>query len=106
MATSQILAQGVLPTSKGTLFTGSGQTAVTSIAVTNVDGSARTVNIYFKKSGGTSRHVGGKDVSIASKAAMEFCPDPQAYRMGTGDLIEGDIDSTTNGEYTIFGVVL
>lgn len=99
-----ILAQGTLPNSKGTLYTAAGAVGVTSISLTNIDGSTRTYNIYFKLSGGSSRHVGGKDVSITSKQGIEVCPESQAYRMGSGDLLEGDADTASVVEYTIFGV--
>lgn len=98
-------AQGQLATSKATLYTvGVGVVAhVTQIILVNTDASARTVNIYIKMSGGTSRRIIAKDLSLAAGASYWVPISPSALRLSAGDLIEGDASAATVVDYTISG---
>lgn len=108
-----ILYQGTLTTSAGTtLYTVAAATYanVTSIRITNVGASARTVNIYVKKAGGTARRYSEKDTSLAAGgsvgSAVQVLDDPQELRLGPGDIISGDASANTDCEITITGVEL
>lgn len=107
----KILAQGTLTTSAATtLYTvpSSTQTYVTSIMLSNVGASTRTVNIYTKKSGGTARRYGEGDKLLAVKGsagcAVQVLDSPQEMRLAAGDLIAGDASANTDVEYTIMGI--
>lgn len=103
MATWASLADGQLAGSKATLFTASGQTAITAIILTNTDSSTRTINIYIKRSGGTSRRIAGKDFSMTAGTVINVIDDAMGIRLSTGDLIEGDSDTATKVDYFICG---
>ena len=101
-----ILYQSTLTTSStSTLYTvpTSKYAYITSINITNV-GLVHTTNIYLKKSGGTARHFGGKDVSITAGASVETCNNAQQIRLGAGDIIAGDASANTDCEITIMGI--
>lgn len=99
------LAQGQLASSKTTLYTvATGVIAhVTQIILCNTSGSAVTVNIYVKMSGGTSRRIINKDKSLAAGESYWLPIAPSALRLSAGDLIEGDASSAAQIDYTISG---
>lgn len=103
--TPKILADGQLPSSKGTLYTvpGSTQTAVKFFRLVNTSGSVVTVNVYLKKSGGTSRRIIPKDYSLAAGAMASVLDYGEVVALGAGDLIEGDASSATTVDYVIDG---
>ena len=100
--TPKSLADGQLAAAKATLYTvpASTETIITSIKLVNTDGSARTVNLYIKVSGGTSRRIIPKDMSLG---AGYMCEEDQRFTLEAGDIIEGDASAATVVDYIIFG---
>lgn len=96
--TADLLANGQLPSSKGTLFTAAGPTVVQLIVLVNTDASARTVNLYVKRA--TSRRITPVNLSL-DVGAMYDREGP--ITLDTGDLIEGDASAATVVDYTIHG---
>lgn len=96
------LAQGQLPNAKGTIYTVPASTTayIKSLKVVNTDSSARTVNIYVKRSGGTSRRIWPSAMSLAAGYVAE---DEDIGGLSTGDIIEGDASAATVVDYTILG---
>lgn len=61
------LADGQLASSEGNLYTATTDgIAVTAICLVNTDSSARTVNLFLKPKGGTSRRIVPKNISLAA----------------------------------------
>lgn len=96
------LADGQLGASKATLYTAPAatQTVVSIISLVNTDSSARTVNIYFKASGGTSRRIIPKDLSLAIGA--NFVHDIKVT-LEAADIIEGDASAADVVDYVLSG---
>lgn len=103
-STVKNLANGQLPLSKGTLYTVPSSTSaiVSSIVPVNTDSVARTINLYYCKSGGVSRSLIPKDVS--ANAGKHYNLGTFLITMGAGDKIEGDASAATVVDYTISGV--
>lgn len=100
------LADGQLPNAKGTLYTVPALTQVfLAGTLVNTDVSARTVNIYVKRSGSTSRRILPKDLSMAAGASVEFGRDGRPFALSAGDIVEGDASAATVVDYLIDGVV-
>lgn len=97
------LANGQLAATKTTIYTAPAATeaVVNYITFVNTDTSARTVNLYFKKSGGTSRRIIPKDLSIAAGASSTHS---MGQALETGDIIEGDASTASVVDYTLSGV--
>lgn len=102
------LANGQLPAAKGTLYTSVGETAVKQIVLVAAAAGAYTVNVYFKKSGGTSRRIIPPalpmDNADPDKAAQVDCLE-WTMEMEDGDEIEGDCSSAASIDYVISGAV-
>lgn len=99
MATApQILANGQLPNSKGTLFTATGDTVIRLITAVHVAGSTQHVVFYLKKAAGTSRVVGRAQLEVD-----EFAVDDEVYTLAVGDIIEGQTTDASSVDYTISG---
>jgi hypothetical protein len=100
------LAQGQLAAAKATLYTAAGQVSVCNITLAVTDVAAHTVNIYLKRSGGTSRRLIPKDLPMDgddyNKAAQVECLE-ETLSLSSGDLIEGDADSANLIDYSITG---
>lgn len=99
--TPQILANGQLPSSKGTLFTATASTIVRLMTAVHVSGATQTIVFYVKKAAGVSRVV-----SRAEIAANEFAVDDEIYTLETGDQIEGQSTNATSVDYVLTGVVI
>lgn len=97
------LADGQLPDVKGTLYTtpASTSTIVRNIILVNTGAGVNTVNLYYKKSAGTSRRICPKDLSLATGASaeIEICPNLEA-----AGVIEGDASTAAEVDYTISGI--
>src|SRR5580765_8478905 len=79
------LANGQLgTTSQGDLYTvpASKTTIVKNLRLVNTDTAARTVNLYFKRSGGTSRLISPSAMSLG---AGSLAIDDQELTMEAGD---------------------
>ena len=96
------LADGQLSGSKATLYTtpASTKTIIKSITLVNTDASARTINIYVKRTG-TSRRISPKDLSLAAGAYTAYS---EVITLEAADLVEGDASVTAVVDYTISGV--
>jgi hypothetical protein len=97
------LYEGQLPDSKDTLYTVPADTSaiVVNITLVNTDSSARTVNLYYKKSGSTSRRIITKDLSLTAGVSHER---KGRLTMGTGDEIEGDASVAAVVDVVISGL--
>ena len=97
------LADGQLALSKATLYTAPAatQTVISSITLVNTDSSARTVNLYFKASGGTSRRIIPKDLSLAIGALFTYTG---SVSLEAADILEGDASAATVVDYVLNGV--
>jgi len=99
------LADGQLGTEKATLYTTPSatptQTVISSITLVNIDSSARTVNIYFRASGGSSRRIIPKDLSIAVGASFSW---GGILTLEAEDILEGDGSAASVLDYVISGV--
>lgn len=102
-ATLKVLAQGQLPNSKTTLYTCPAltQALITDARLVNTGAADRTVNIYAKTSGGTSRRLIAKDLTLPPNV-------PYAIRGGqvieAGGVIEGDASAAAEVDYYFSGV--
>jgi len=101
--TIKSLADGQLAAAKATLYTvpASTQTIIKTITLVNTDTSARTVNLYIKVSGGTSRRIIPKDMSLGVKYLWV---NPDELTLEAADEIEGDASAATVVDYTINGI--
>lgn len=90
------LADGQLADAEGDLYTSGGdQTVVTTITLTNTDTVARTVNLYLQPSGGTSRRLIPKDLSLAAGYTLVCSGDQiQTWNTTGGLLTSGDLGAT------------
>ncbi len=97
------LADGQLASSKATLYTvpAATQAVMNNAILTNTDSSARTVNLYRKKSGQTSRRIIAKDLSIAAGASYTYSG---GISLEAADIIEGDASVANVVDYTLSGV--
>lgn len=102
-ATIKNLGEGQLPAAKGTLYAVPANTSavVLSIILVNTDSVDRAVNIYYKKSGGTSRRlIPANTLAIAGrKLTIE-----EKITMAAGDAIEGDAAVASIVDYDVNGV--
>ena len=95
------LADGQIPTSKGTLLTATSVTYEKTIALCNVGGSTETVKIYFNRlATGVSRRI--RTIELDPDEAYEFTT---ALPMVAGDLIEGETTNVNSVDYVIGGGV-
>ncbi|KKN71806.1 hypothetical protein LCGC14_0416600 [marine sediment metagenome] len=97
------LADGQLAASKATLYTAPAatQAVANSISLVNTDSSARTVNLYFKASGGTSRRIIPKDLSLAVGAEFTL---NRSISLEAADILEGDASAANVVDFVISGV--
>jgi hypothetical protein len=102
-ATIKNLAEGQLPNSKTTLYTVPALTSavVLNVVCVNKDTVTRTHNLYYKKSGGTSRLLTAENQQIQAKYKSTV---EEKITMGAGDQIEGDASAATIVDYVISGV--
>ena len=101
--TVKSLADGQLGVAKATLYTvpGATETIIKTITLVNTDTSARNVNLYVKKSGGTSRRIIPKDCELGINYLL-VCDDE--FTLGAADVIEGDASVADVVDYVINGV--
>lgn len=99
------LAHGQLPVAKTTLYTCPPDTrvSVTCISLVNTDVVARTVNLYLKASGGSSKNITPKDMII--NASDQYLAIMLSFAMHPNDVIEGDASVVTKIDYVLSGEV-
>lgn len=98
------LANGQLgTTSQGDLYTTAAAktTIVKSMRFVNTDTVARTMNLYFKRSGGTARLIFPANMSLG---VGHLAVDSDEITMEPGDKIQGDASVATKIDYVISGV--
>lgn len=98
------LANGQLGTTAfGDLYTtpASKTTIVKNIRVVNTDTSARTINLYYKRSGGTAKLVMPVNMSLG---AGFLAVEEAELTMEAGDKIQGDASVASKLDYVISGV--
>lgn len=97
------LADGQLPNAKGTLYTCPASTTaiLRLVSFVNTGAGARTVNLYLKPSGGTSRRLIPVAMSMAAGNSMEYT---NVLTLEAGDIIEGDASVAAEVDYVIEGV--
>lgn len=97
------LGDGQLANSEGSLYLtpASTQAIIKTITLVNTDSSARTVNLYVKVSGGTSRRIIPVDLSLAIGANFVY---DNEITLEAGDDLRGDASAATQVDYTINGI--
>lgn len=95
--TAALLANGQLPSSKGTLYTATGPVIIKNVILVNTDASARTVNLYVKRT--TSRQVTPVALSLAAGAMYTS----EELTLSSGDLLEGDASAASVVDYSVHG---
>jgi hypothetical protein len=99
------LADGQLPNAKGTLYTVPTSKAAHAphLILVNTDSSARTINLYVKRAGSSSRHVEQVDLSIAAGARHMVDFGAKGLTLSEDDEIEGDASAAAVVDYLICG---
>lgn len=90
-----------LPATKTTLYQVGADTAISvRVKLTNTSSSTLKVNLYTKRTGGTSRHIMPKDMELLAQAT--FTTDYQ--ELEGNDVIEGSAVTAEMVDYTISGL--
>lgn len=99
------LADGQLPNAKGTLYTCPALTAavIRSLVLVNTGAGINAVNLYLKRSGGTSRRIIAKDLDLATGVDLAFDCEKSMLMLSAGDVIEGDATTAAEVDYSITG---
>lgn len=97
--TGRIIAEGQLPSAKGTLYTAAAKTYVRMFRCSNPSGGSQTVIVYYKKS--VSRQFGR--AVLATLEAVDFVTDAEVLVLDIGDIIEGQSTNATTVDYVIAG---
>ncbi len=102
--TGKALADGQLPSSKGTLYTvpGSTTTYVKWISVHNTSGSTTETVLIYVNTSGTSRVIAR--VVLLPNEHARILSDGEAFILEAADLIEGVSTNATTVDYFISGV--
>ncbi len=97
------LGNGQLSDSTGDIYTAPAltQTIIKNIVLVNTDTSARTVNLYVSKSGGSVTRITPKDVSVGVGYQLIFNDD---ITLGPGDKVQGDASVASVVDYTVSGI--
>ncbi|MBI5387318.1 MAG: hypothetical protein HZA90_21870 [Verrucomicrobia bacterium] len=74
---------------------------VKSIRLVNTDTASRTINLFFKKEGGTARLIMPKDLSVAAGCLVV---DSEEVSLGSGDKIQGKASAGNKIDYVISGI--
>lgn len=98
------VADGELPLVKATLYTvPAGKSVMIRIEVVNKSGANKQINIYYKKSGGSSRLITPLNLDLPTRYKCDVQEQP--FTLGAGDQIEGDATAATSVDYVIYGQV-
>ena len=100
--TPKILADGQLPSSKGTLYTVPADTSVylSKVTIFNTNIATQIVKLYINSSG-TSRQL----FHIAELEQYENIVYDGGVILETGDLLEGETTTASVVDYLIMGVI-
>ena len=95
------LADGQLANSKGTIYTATGVKAVVlNIILVNTNTTTETVNLYFKKSSGTSRRLIPKDTSLVASNSLVM---DDVVTIAASGVIEGDTNTASKVDFVVNG---
>lgn len=94
------LADGFVATSKATIYTSTGKVIIRTMFFFNINAAGQTLNLYIKRSGGTSRQT--HQLSLAQYATQSIT-DPIV--LSSGDVIEADTTTSSAVSYFIGGAV-
>jgi hypothetical protein len=96
------LADGQLAAAKATLYTVpvGRTTIITTISYVNADALARTINLYIKPSGSSSRRIIPENMILGASYMMVY---DDEITLEAGDAIEGDASAAGVVDYTING---
>lgn len=100
----KVLANGELPLVKATLYTVPAlKAAFIRVLVVNKSASFTQINIYYKKSGGSSRQMCPRNMDFPTryKCDLEELP----FALEAGDQIEGDATLATSVDYVLYGAL-
>lgn len=100
--TAKSLADGQLPSSKGTLYTVPAATKayIKFFSLHNTSATPQTVKVYIKRSGGTSRQV---DMGQLDQGETGLIVETGSWELSTGDIIEGETTTVAVVDYQILG---
>ena len=96
-----VLADGQLPSTKGTLYTAADITIVKLVTYSNTGTDAQAVNLYVDSSG-TSRYISPKNMSLGGHYLVEF---DQPISLEVGDLLQGDAATALMVDYVVTGAI-
>lgn len=101
---SEVLAEGLLPSSTGSLYTAASGKRVILISMdfVNEDTVMRMFNVYIKKAGGTRRRICPKDLELDQE---NHAQEDIKHVLGPGDALEGDCDVAGKISYVIKGAI-
>ena len=99
--TPKLLAEGQLAAAKATIYTVpvGMQAIIRNVAFGNVGGVTENLNLYVKKSGGTSR--------LFSKAQLdpnEFAHEEDIGTLDAADELEAETTNATSVDFSVMGV--
>lgn len=101
---SKPLADGVLPTSKGALYTAPGDvlcTYVKRIAIFNRDAAEQTIPVWVNLTG-TSRQW--RRYVLAQYEAVDLLDHGDVLHLGPGDILEASTTSGANVDFFVTGI--
>lgn len=101
------LADGQLAASETSMYLCPAGTwvKVDFISLVNTDTSTRTCNLYIKRSGGTSRRIVPKTLSMDANDAVFVLEPDYVIKLSPGDDIRGDASVASKVDYFISGEV-
>ena len=99
--TAKSLADGQVATTEGDLYAVPGATKayIKSVHLLNTSATVQTLDLYIKRSCGTSRHLRRYVLDQYQSASFDF-----AGALSTGDAIRAVTTTTTVVDYVITGV--
>lgn len=102
--TVKLLANGVVPAVKTTIYTVPALTSTIIKAITLVNQDVaceHVVNLYIKASGGTSREIIPYNTQLGARYLLET---DSVYTLNAGDTIEAYADLASVIAYTVNGI--
>lgn len=97
------LGTGQVASSEGDLYACPASTSavIKSIIFVNTNTTTETLNVYYKKFGGTSRLLTPKDFQLPTDYSLVF---DEAITLSSGDAIRAATTTASKVDYNIFGM--
>lgn|SRR5574343_19835 len=97
------LGTGQVASSEGDIYACPASTSaiIKSITFVNTKTTTETLNVYFKKTGGTSRLLTPKDLQLLAGYSLVFDND---ITLSAGDAIRAVTTTASKVDYNIFGM--